>query len=57
MAKKGHGLSLRQAAELFGLLADPSPLRIALLLARAGETVSGTLRALMGQPSRWSATI
>jgi ArsR family transcriptional regulator len=30
MAKKGHGLSLRQAADLFELLADETLLRLAL---------------------------
>ena len=37
MAKKGHGLSLRQAADLFALLADETRLRLALALASRGE--------------------
>jgi hypothetical protein len=37
MAKKGHGLSLRQAADLFGLLADETRLPLALALASRGQ--------------------
>ena len=37
MGKKGHGLSLRQAADLFALLADETRLRLALALASRGE--------------------
>ena len=37
MVKKGHSLSLRQAADLFGLLADETRLRLALALASRGE--------------------
>ena len=49
MAKKRQGLTLRQAADLFGLLGDPSRLRSALLLARADQLCSGALRARLGQ--------
>jgi DNA-binding transcriptional ArsR family regulator len=37
MGKKGHGLSLRQAADLFALLADEARFRLALALASRGE--------------------
>ena len=49
MGNKRDGLPVGQAAALFGLLADPSRLRIALLLTHADELCSGALRARMGQ--------
>jgi DNA-binding transcriptional ArsR family regulator len=48
MARQKHRLSLHQATELFGLLGDPSRLRIALLLARAGEMHGRELVAQLG---------
>jgi DNA-binding transcriptional ArsR family regulator len=48
MAPKGHGLSLLKATELFGLLADPSRLRIVLLLAQAGKMHGQELCARLG---------
>jgi DNA-binding transcriptional ArsR family regulator len=48
MAKNKRGLTVGQAAELFGLLADPSRLRIVLLLAQAGKMHGQELCARLG---------
>jgi DNA-binding transcriptional ArsR family regulator len=48
MAQKSHALTLDEAAGLFGLLGDPKRLRIALLLAQAGELHGRELRARLG---------
>jgi DNA-binding transcriptional ArsR family regulator len=45
---RGSSLTLRQAADLFGLLADPSRLRIVLHLAHAGRMYGQQLCARLG---------
>ena len=48
MPQKRDSLTVDQAADLFGLLADPSRLRIVLLLAQAGRMHGQELCARLG---------
>jgi DNA-binding transcriptional ArsR family regulator len=48
MAQKRDGLTVEQAADLFRLLGEPNRLRIALLLAQAGELHVRELFARLG---------
>jgi DNA-binding transcriptional ArsR family regulator len=48
MGNKRDGLTVEQAAVLFGLFADPNRLRIVFLLAQKGEIQVGELSTRLG---------